>query len=135
MCCLSLCVSLSLSLFFVSRDLAQTISLAMAQRLSSTLGDEELKELLKIHMSESPLKRKSFYRNASALQISNVQESFFVAVAKNQSRLNKIQLTRVLLELHKGDKSEMCEIATKICATYASVLSQRKNYVSGAKTS
>ena len=104
-----------------------------SSRLCSKLEDEELKELLKLHVKTSPLSQVSLYRNADWLDICDSLVDFFVAVAAKQTRLNKIQLTRMLLRLYKGDKKEMNEIAGKIALSYSTALSMRKNVTSGKK--
>ena len=103
------------------------------QRLSSTLSDDELRELVKLHMPENPLKRLSVYRAASFQEVCQLQAQFFLAVAVKGSRLNKIQLLGALLKLHKGDKNEMGEVAAKMSVCYAAALSHRKNTTTGQK--
>jgi hypothetical protein len=103
-------------------------------RLSASLSDVDLKTLLKEHMPESPLKSLSFYRNAELMDICEKHERFLVEVANKQSRLNKIQLGKLMYDLHKGEKVYMNDVAGKLAAAYSAALAKRKNTTSGKKT-
>ena len=81
------------------------------------------------------MKHVSFYRNGDCFDIASKHECLFMGVAKKQSRLNKVQLVKVMTDLHKGSKKSFIEIAGTLTQAYSKILGLRRNVSSGQKTS
>ena len=59
--------------------------------------------------------------------IASKHESLFMGLAHKQTRLNKVQLLKVMTDLHKGNRDALAEVASKLANAYQKILSLRKH--------
>lgn len=105
----------------------------MAKRLCSTLSDEELRNMCKVHFPHHPLRSLDLVREANYNQVASQYEAFFMSLAEKKTRLNKMQLVVALSSLFKGKKSEIEEFAGKLATSYAEILKKSRWMKDGSK--